>query len=103
MHFGRIASLAIAIVAVLGVFVAIPIVSDYAFWILVGAYVVWVGVHYQGSKSKSDWGLSASLVLLIVAIVGVFAEIPLISDYAFWVLLGTYLFAIAITGGLRKK
>ena len=44
MNFGRMVSLVIAIVAVLGVFVEIPIVSDYAFWILVAAYLVVVGV-----------------------------------------------------------
>ena len=37
MSFGRVASLVIAIVAVLAIFVEIPIVSDYAFWFLVGA------------------------------------------------------------------
>jgi hypothetical protein len=44
MNFGRMVSIVIAIVAVLGVFVEIPIVSDYAFWILVAAYLVVVGV-----------------------------------------------------------
>ena len=44
MNFGRMVSIVIAIVAVLGVFVEVPIVSDYAFWILVAAYLVVVGV-----------------------------------------------------------
>jgi sulfite exporter TauE/SafE len=52
MNLGRVASIVIAIVAVVGVFVEIPIVSDYAFWIMAGAYLVWVGVHYDGNKSK---------------------------------------------------
>jgi hypothetical protein len=41
------ASIVIAIIAVLGVFVEIPIVSDYAFWVMAGAYLVWAGVHYK--------------------------------------------------------
>jgi hypothetical protein len=40
MSFGRMASLVLAIVAVLGLFVEIPIISDYAFWVLVGAYLI---------------------------------------------------------------
>jgi len=39
MSFGRMASLVIAIVAVLGVFIEIPIVSDFAFWVLAAAYL----------------------------------------------------------------
>jgi hypothetical protein len=50
MNLGRVASIVIAIVAVVGVFVEIPIVSDYAFWIMAGAYLVWGGVHYDGKK-----------------------------------------------------
>ena len=47
MSWGRMASIVIAIIAVLGVFVEIPIVSDYAFWVMAGAYLVWAGVHYK--------------------------------------------------------
>jgi hypothetical protein len=43
MNFGRMVSLVIAIVAVLAVFVEIPIISDYAFWILAVAYLQIVG------------------------------------------------------------
>jgi hypothetical protein len=52
MNLGRVASIVIAIVAVVGVFVEIPIVSDYAFWIMAGAYLVWGGVHYDGKKNE---------------------------------------------------
>ncbi len=51
MNFGRMVSLVIAIVAVLGVFVEIPIVSDYAFWILVGAVIIWHAVHSGSEKA----------------------------------------------------
>jgi Na+(H+)/acetate symporter ActP len=82
MNFGRMVSLVLAIVAVLGVFVEVPIVSDYAFWILVGAVIIWHAVH-TGSTNAINWGAVTSLVLLLVAIVGVFVEIPIVSDYAF--------------------
>ena len=50
-----------------------------------------------------DWGFTASLAIAIVAIIGVFAEIPIVSDYAFWVMTGAYLVLIGFTGGLRPK
>jgi hypothetical protein len=96
MSFGRMASLVIAMVAVLAVFVEIPIVSDYAFWVLVGAYLVWLGVHSKPKKSFRP-GIMASIVLLLVAIVGVFVEIPIVTDYAFWVSAAAYLVQLSVT------
>jgi len=43
MSFGFIASLVMAIVGIVGVFITIPIVSEYAFWVVVGAYIVLAG------------------------------------------------------------
>jgi hypothetical protein len=43
MSFGVIASLVMAIVGIVGVFITIPIVSEYAFWVVVGAYIVLTG------------------------------------------------------------
>lgn len=43
MHWGFIASLVIAILAIVGVFVDIPIVSNYAFWVMTVAYIVLAG------------------------------------------------------------
>ena len=43
MNFGRMASLVIAIAAVVGVFAYIPYLSDYAFWVLAVAYLVRIG------------------------------------------------------------
>jgi uncharacterized membrane protein YhaH (DUF805 family) len=96
MNFGRMVSLVLAIVAVLGVFVEVPIVSDYAFWILVGAVIIWHAVH-TGSTNAINWGAVTSLVLLLVAIVGVFVEIPIVSDYAFWILVAAYLVVVGVT------
>jgi hypothetical protein len=47
MDFGFIASLVIATLAILGVFVEIPIVSQYAFWVMTGAYLLVVGISYD--------------------------------------------------------
>jgi hypothetical protein len=43
MSFGFLASFVIALVGIVGVFIPIPIVSDYAFWIVVVAYIVLAG------------------------------------------------------------
>jgi hypothetical protein len=45
MNFGFIASLVIAILGIVGVFIAIPIISDYAFWVVVVAYIVLAGTR----------------------------------------------------------
>ena len=100
-----ILSILLILVAVVAVFVEIPIVSDYAFWVMAGAYLVWAGVHYNPLPTDKhiDWGLISSLTIFIVAIIGVFAEIPIVSEYAFWVMTGAYLVLIGFTGGLRKE
>jgi hypothetical protein len=43
VNFGFVLSLLTIILAVLSVFIEIPIVSNYAFWFAVGAYVVLAG------------------------------------------------------------
>ena len=43
MNFGFVLSLLTIILAVLSVFIDIPIVSNYAFWFAVGAYVMLAG------------------------------------------------------------
>ena len=40
MHWGFIASLVIAILAIVSIFADIPIISNYAFWVAIAAYVV---------------------------------------------------------------
>ena len=94
MFFGRIASLVMSYAAVVGVFAGIWILSDWAFWILVGAYLLWFAVHRLGRGML----LMLSIVLTLAAIVGVFIEIPIVSDYAFWVMAANYLLVVAGTG-----
>jgi hypothetical protein len=98
MSFGRMVSLVIAIVAVLALFVEIPIVSDYAFWFLVGALLLWEGVHRPNPKIRVRVWSMLTIVLLLVAIVGVFVEIPIITDYAFWILAAAYLVSVGSSG-----
>jgi len=43
MSFGFIASLVMAFFGIVGVFITIPIVSEYAFWVVIGAYIVLAG------------------------------------------------------------
>ncbi len=45
MNFGFVLSLLIVILAVLSVFIEIPLVSNYAFWFAVGAYVMLAGTR----------------------------------------------------------
>jgi hypothetical protein len=40
MRFGFIAALAMAILGIVAVFITNPIISDFAFWVIVIAYIV---------------------------------------------------------------
>ena len=96
MFFGRMASFVMAVAAVVGVFAEIPIISAYAFWVLVGAYLIWLSAQ-RWKKNQFKPGLTTSIVLTLVAIVGVFVEIPIVSDYAFWVMAAAYLVVISVS------
>jgi hypothetical protein len=43
VNLGFVLSLVLVMLAVVGVFIEIPIVSDYAFWFAVGAYIMLAG------------------------------------------------------------
>ena len=45
MNFGFVLSLVLVILAVVGVFIEIPIISNYAFWFAVGAYIMLAGTR----------------------------------------------------------
>jgi hypothetical membrane protein len=64
----------------------------------VGALLIWMGVHSQNTKVRFRGWMMLTIVLLLAAIVGVFVEIPVISDYAFWVLFAAYLVSVGSTG-----
>ena len=80
-------SLLLLVFAVVGVFIGIPIVSQYAFWVAIAAYVIldW----------KWNWAGMLSLLLLVLAVVGAFIEIPFVSQYAFWVAIAAYCIRMA--------
>ena len=45
MNFGFVLSLVLVILAVVGVFIEIPVVSNYAFWFAIGAYIMLAGTR----------------------------------------------------------
>jgi hypothetical protein len=100
--FGRIASLAMSYAAVAGVFAVIPIVSNWAFWFMVGAYLLWLGVGKLG-KRRVKVMLMLSIVLTLVAILALCVEIPIASDHAFWVMASSYVLMVASTDIYRWK
>ena len=95
--FARMASFVLAVVAILALFVEIPIISNYAFWVLVGAYLLYFANH----KPKLIGVSIASIVLTLLAIVGVFVEIPIVSNFAFWVMAGSFLLWFSVP--VKKK
>ena len=88
---GRVVSLVMAVAAVVGVFAYIPMVSEYAFWVLAVAILLWLGTGTLRGF-PSIW----SILLLLIAIVSVFIEIPIVSDFAFWVLVISFLMLVRI-------
>ena len=86
MHPAVVLSLLLLGLAVVGVFIEIPFVSNYAFWFAIAAYLIrdwtfraliWVGV--------------VSLVVVMLAVAAVFCDIPFVSNYAFWFVIAAYL------------
>jgi hypothetical protein len=101
MFIVRLLSLVLEVVAIVGLFVDIPIISSYAFWIMVAAYLLWVGQTFEGRK-RVRWQLMLSIVLTMAAIVGLFVGIPIVSDYVFWVMTSAYLTFVASTDLYRS-
>ena len=58
MNFGFVASLIVIIIAVLSVFIEIPVVSNYAFWFAVGAYIMLAGT---ASENENPNGPEANI------------------------------------------
>ena len=46
MNFGFVVSLLVVILAVVSVFIEIPLVSNYAFWFSIGAYMLLAGSRF---------------------------------------------------------
>jgi hypothetical protein len=47
MNFGFVVSLVLVILAVVGVFIELPLVSNYAFWFAIGAYIMLAGSRFR--------------------------------------------------------
>jgi hypothetical protein len=47
MHWGFLIALVIGIVAILAVFVEIPIISEYAFWVMTGAFLLIASTRHR--------------------------------------------------------
>jgi hypothetical protein len=47
MSFGFLVSFGLIILAIVGVFIYVPVVSDYAFWLAVGAYAILAGATFH--------------------------------------------------------
>jgi hypothetical protein len=83
-------SLLVLMLAVVGVFIEIPFVSRYAFWVAIAAYVL----LYWGPTRidhPTGWSGILSFLLLGLAVVGCFADIPFVSNYAFWFAIAAYI------------
>ena len=91
----RVWSLVMFVAAIVGVFVEIPIVSDYAFWVMVGATIIFLS--NIAALGPYSWTIMAAIVMLLATIVGVFRYIPMVSEYAFWVVAAAYLLLVGFT------
>src|SRR5215467_12009813 len=100
MFFGRFVAQSLAFAAIAGVFGEIPIVSEWAFWFMVGAYLLWLAVNRLGEK-HIKWWLMITLLLTMGTIVGVFVDIPIVSKYAFWIMAASYVIIVASTDIVR--
>jgi hypothetical protein len=83
VHPAVVLSLFLLVLAIVGVFIGIPFVSNYAFWVVIAAYVIF-------DRGKNWLGMLSDL-LLVLAVVGVFIDIPFVSNYAFWVAIAAYI------------
>ena len=102
MFFGRIAAQLLAFAAIAGVFGEIPIVSEWAFWFMVGSYLLWLALTHSHTTRLIKWWLMLTLLLIMGAIVGVFVDIPIVSKYAFWIMAASYVILTASTDIVRR-
>jgi hypothetical protein len=77
-----------------------PQIADVAFELVTGSCGLPVAINqasFLGVSSQRkeicavNFGFVFSLVLVILAVIGVFIEIPLVSNYAFWLAIGAYI------------
>ena len=67
---------------------------------MVGSYLLWLGVNRR-LPSRFKWMLVITILLMLAAIVGVFVEIWIVSNYAFWIMAAAYVVIVASTDMYR--
>ena len=77
--------------AVVGVFVDIPFVSNYAFWVAIAAYVV-----RDWFFNELIWRGLVSLLVAGFAVAGVFIDIPIVSNFAFWFVIAAFMIRLMV-------
>jgi hypothetical protein len=83
------------------VFVDLPIISNYAFWIMAATYLMWLVVNHAHTTRRFRFQLMLTIILTMISVVAAFVGIPIVSDYAFWVKAETYLMIVASTDLIR--
>jgi hypothetical protein len=74
VNWPGVLSLFVLMLAVVGVFIDIPVVSNYAFWFAIAAYIM-----RDWTFRSLVWPGILSLVVLGLSVVGVFMEIPFVT------------------------
>jgi hypothetical protein len=86
-----IISLILVALAVVGVFINIPFVSNYAFWFAIAAYVIRDWTFNSDNAHMLIWIGLISLVVAGFAVAGVFIDIPIVSNYAYWFVIAAFM------------
>ena len=101
MFFGRFVAQSLAFAAIAGVFGEIPIVSEWAFWFMFGAYLLWLAATRMADFKSIKWALMITLLATMAAVVGLFVYIPIVSNTAFWMMAAAYVIMVASTDIVR--
>jgi hypothetical protein len=68
---------------------------------MVGAYLLYLGVNTFHTTRAFRGQFILTILLTMAAIVGIFVPIPIISDFAFWVMTAAYIIVVASNDIIR--
>ena len=71
--------------------------SNYAFWVAVLAYVIRDWTFNDLAGYMLIWVGLISLLVALFAVAGIFIEIPIVSNYAFWFLIAAFMLRLFVT------
>ena len=91
-----IVSLFLLGLAVVGCLADIPVVSRYAFWFAIAAYVIRDWTFNTNVAHVLIWVGLLSLVVAGFAVAGVFIEIPIVSNYAYWFVIAAFMLRLLV-------